>query len=227
MVKKIEISVLESFAHVLKNHAELAYPVMRMCEKELFALELQSKFGGANHCFISQNCIGGLFYELTGRKYTSPTVGLWFDSSGFLEFCEKLDDMVTMDVSFDPITSTACGYPVGFLGGVRVHFQHYQGFDDARQAWTERARRVDLDKVVILMTDRDGFSELNLARFLNINKYPKLLFTNKRRLDHPSIVYIDGFDGESCVGNLYDRYDRFYENSARRKIFEALATVSW
>lgn len=50
------------------------------------------RFGLKNKKFsiISNNCWGGIVYDIFGLQYLSPTIGLFMFSDDYIRFCENL-----------------------------------------------------------------------------------------------------------------------------------------
>jgi uncharacterized protein (DUF1919 family) len=191
-------------------------------QKNIIAKRFYRSFGRTSHCYISQNCIGGRFYDLQRRGYTSPTVGLWFEPSGFLKFCANLRDNLQADLLPDQTESNRAGYPVGRIHGIKVMFQHYPAFAAAKSAWNRRAARVSLDDVFILMTDRDGFAAADLQGFEQLPTTRKILFSHRKMPHNDNVVYVPGFEKEGCIGELYGSYHWFNRRVVRNKLFDLL-----
>ena len=155
---------------------------------------------------ISQNCIGGVFSHDMKQEFRSPTVNLFISASDYLKFVENLEAYLKLE----PVGGPFEEYPVGMLGDIKLHFVHYDTFEQARQAWNRRVKRVDLTKVVVLSTDRDGFNPELFERWKAIS-YPKVLFTaDERYADHPDSVYFPEYAKDGCVGDLIPKRE-FYK----------------
>jgi uncharacterized protein (DUF1919 family) len=191
--------------------------------KRVFRKRFHQHFGGVHHCYISQNCTGGRFYTLQGRPYTSPTVGLWFESTDFLKFCEHLSDNLISDIQPDAAEADRLGYPVGRVNGIKIFFQHYSTFDEAVATWRRRASRVSTGDIYFLMTDRDGFSDADMSRFNNLPTTRKILFSHTPISGNSNVVYVPGYEKEGYVGDLYSSYHEFNRRIVRQKLFELLS----
>lgn len=167
----------------------------------------RKKFRCKDRTIISQNCIGGVFSHDMKEQFRSPTVNLYFSAEDFLKLVENLEDYLKLELVGGPFEE----HPVGMLGDLKVHFVHYSTFREAREAWNRRLQRVDLEKILVLSTDRDGFSPALFQRWQAI-AYPKVLFTADRQYaDHPDSVYFPKYAGEGCVGDLIPKRE-FYKN---------------
>jgi uncharacterized protein (DUF1919 family) len=190
-------------------------------QKNLLQKRFHRSFGKANHCYISQNCIGGRFYTLQGRRYTTPTVGLWFEPSDFLTFCENLKESLESEVLPDLEESNRLGYPVGRINGIKILFQHYSTFEEARASWMRRVSRVSIEDAFLLMTDRDGFAHEDMKRFNDLPTTKKILFSHKL-IPHNNVVYVPGFEEMGFVGDLYDSYNKLNRRVVRKQLFKLL-----
>jgi uncharacterized protein (DUF1919 family) len=200
---------------------QLHYRYMRL-QKNLLEKRFHQSFGKTNHCYISQNCIGGRFYTLQGRRYTTPTVGLWFEPSDFLTFCENLKESLESEVLPDLEETNKLGYPVGRINGIKILFQHYSTFEEARASWMRRISRVSIDDTFFLMTDRDGFTHEDMERFTNLPTRKKILFSHRVVPHDDNVVYVPGFEEQGFVGDLYDSYNELNRRVVRKKLFNLL-----
>jgi uncharacterized protein (DUF1919 family) len=112
-------------------------------------------------------------------------------------------------------------YPVGVLDDIKIYFVHYKTKDEVVQKWNDRRRRVDFEKVCVIMTDRDGFNEEILDRFLKL-PYKKILFSAKDYA-RPEINYMPCFKKQTCVGGL----TAYYSFSGKRYYKKYFDYVKW
>ena len=129
----------------------------------------------------------------------------------FVKFCEGLNFYLSCELKESKIHSA---YPVGKLHDIIIHFVHYKSFEEAKQKWDIRKKRLDFNNVRIIATDRDGCNSELLNRFLKL-PYKKVLFSHLPS-SHPDIVYIEGYEKEGQVGILNAKdnwgsrpYDKF------------------
>lgn len=147
---------------------------------------------------ISQNCIGSVMYSDLNHSFLSPTINLYMGASDFVRFVERLDYYLSMELRQIESKET---YPVGVLDDVCIHFVHYPSFAEAKRKWEERKKRVNYDKLFIIMTDRDGCDQESIDRFRRLSYPNKVMFTNQK-LAGEHFVYVPGYDEEEQVGNL-------------------------
>lgn len=141
---------------------------------------------------ISDSCWGGYIYQYLGLPYNTPFVGLFIFSPDFVIMLEDLERYLYSDLEFiNASTSkykeqlvkhnTYNKYPIGLLGGVvEVHFLHYASEEEAYVKWMRRRSRMNLNKIIIKLNDRDLFSEELLYRFKNTPFNRKVFLGSKR-----------------------------------------------
>lgn len=196
--------------------------IIKNIERALFKRSFRKDIAPKNYCYISQNCIGGKFYQIEKRLYSSPTVGLWFESADFLTFCENLPEYLNFTLSEDVDKSKEVSYPVGRLGEIRIYFLHYSSFQLAKLDWDRRVKRVNLGRVFFLMTDRDGFSEDSVRRFNSLPTRKKILLSHCSYLNMKNIIYVPGFEFQSYVGDLVSDLDKLLQTDVRTKLLNLL-----
>ena len=97
-------------------------------------------------------------------------------------------------------------YPVGWLGDVPIYFMPYRNAQEAKEKWETRLKRINLDNLFIIMTDKDspqGVSYEELEAFDRLPFKNKVVFTHKPYPQLASAVYIPGFEQSDQVGDLF------------------------
>ena len=77
----------------------------------------------------------------------------------------------------DVQSSAESGYPVGRLDDIHVYFTHYGSFEQAKRKWDERLQRLNMDNLYVVMVEKDGCTEQDLAAFDQLNYKHKVVFT--------------------------------------------------
>lgn len=195
-------------------------------QKWRFGRSLRRITKNKDFCYISANCIGGRFYQLEGRIYSSPTVGLRLESMNYIRFCENLEAHLAAPLEQDEAATVEKGYPVGKLGDVEVQFVHYFTFAGAKRAWIKRASRIDRERIVLICEAREGpLLEEIVSRFVALPFSRKLLFTDSKSIarDRKEVIYIPEFGRRDFGLDLYGEFEVFAEASVLSKIASALA----
>ena len=163
---------------------------------------------------ICQNCIGGVFYQDMGLRFDSPTVGLFLKGGDFVKFASNLQRYMAMQlqVRWDE------EYPVGKLDDIEIHFMHYETCSQAQTDWNRRRERIHWENIVLLCTDRDGFSGEDFLLWKKL-PYKKVLFTgNLAYRDHPDSIYYREFRRAGMAGELIPHRKFYRGGELTRKI---------
>lgn len=153
----------------------------RMCalSSRLRILSLRSRYLGDCPSIISCNCIGGVMCHDLGLPFKSPTVNLFLSSGDFLTFVENLEYYLSLEVVQD-VSHPELTYPVGKVGDLTLYFMHYKTFEEARDKWNARRKRVDYQKIFVVAQDseisREPYTPELMKRFQAL-PYEKVLFS--------------------------------------------------
>ena len=131
------------------------------------------------------NCIGGIMYHDTQQKFLSPTINLFFYPSDFLKFVDNLDYYL----SIVPTIEEGEKYPIGKIDDITLYFMHYKSPQEALIKWEERKKRINKDKIFVIMVEGTGFTKQNFEDFKKL-KYPKLLFTRNKNYKYEHSLYL-------------------------------------
>lgn len=168
---------------------------------------------------ISSNCVGGMVSHDLGLRFDSPTINLWFDAASFITYVENLEKYISTPfkkLEFD----SAKGYPIGYLDdNIKIHFQHYKTVQEAEKKWMERSKRIDLNNLCVICTDRDGMTDDLLLRYLKL-PYKKVIFVgHKKMILTEECIYIPGFENCESLPDLtswadargHRYYDKYFD----------------
>lgn len=161
---------------------------------------------GQTASIISMNCNGGIISHDLGLCFFSPTVNLFMRAEDFIKFCENLEYYLSIDEMVechDKRIIEDRRYPVAFLGDLTLFLVHYPSVEVAQEKWNKRKKRINMDNIVILNTDREGMTDELKDRFEKL-PYRKVMFTHLPDDKHQSCFYIKGYEKESCVGIITD-----------------------
>lgn len=167
---------------------------------------------------ISSNCNGGVISHDLGVRFNSPTINLYMSAQDYLKLSKNLEYYMQADLQ--EIKDTEFSFPVGLLGGeIKLYFQHYKNFEEAKTKWIQRAKRVNLKNLFFITTDRDG-ADYDFLKEIDALPYPnKLIFTAKEYPDISCAVYCPEFEKDGCVGIMSDFcgwngkrcYDKYFD----------------
>ncbi len=168
-----------------------------------------------NHRFtiLSNRCIGGVMTHNVGERFRSPTVNLIIPDEAFLAFCRHVRAYADCPLEqaseaerrqFPPMRC-----PVGILRGgekslpdIPVFFLHFQSFEQAKEKWEARYRRVNYEDLFIMMDCKLNASDTLLDAFHQLPFEHKIIFSDRDDpqrwpCNFPFSFYLRG------VGGLY------------------------
>ncbi|MDH2998541.1 exopolysaccharide biosynthesis protein [Pasteurellaceae bacterium LFhippo2] len=179
----------------------------------------QLKLTNSNFSVISSNCNGALILHDLGQKFNSPFVNLYLEPKDFIKYLKNLSHYMQAELRF---IETNRSYPVAKLDDITIYFMHYHSEQEAREKWQERTKRINLNNLFIIFTDRDGCTYQDLVDFDNLTYENKIVFTHKPYPELKSTFYIQGFEQSHQVGDLFD-YSGLFGN----KYYDQFDYVSW
>ena len=97
------------------------------------------------------NCVGGIISHNLGLKFMSPTVNLNISNADFIKIVTNFDYYLNCELVYNPKRSAEADCPVGMLDDVEIDFIHYKTFDEAKEKWNERKKRINFDNLFIIM----------------------------------------------------------------------------
>lgn len=159
--------------------------------------KINSQIANKDFTIFSCNCIGGVLYHDLGLPFATPFVNLYMSCRDFITFCENPTHYLSLPLS--PLEQDA-DYPMARLGELTLHLVHYDSFDQAKEAWERRLKRIHYDRLFLVATNRDGYND-ELSRRFDALPYPKVLFVNLPD-NNPNHFYIPGYESESQIGNI-------------------------
>ena len=128
--------------------------------------------------------MGGIIYHLLKQQFLSPTVNLRIDSKDFMKFLANIDYYLALPMGFYEDANTP--YPLGKLGDITIHFNHYHTREEAVKKWEERKRRINWNNVYVITNDLDGVTKDDIFSLRNFPCKSMLVFTHQ---DYPEIPY--------------------------------------
>lgn len=193
------------------------YGRMQRKKRDKIAAAMKAKLQIKDFTVISQNCIGGVFYHDMGRQFTSPMINLYMTGKDFVTFVLNLDYYLSLKLHM----TWGEEYPIGYLDDVAIYFMHYHTCYEAELAWEKRKQRIKRDKIIVLCTDMEDFTDEVYVRWKQI-PYPKVLFTAKRKYaNDPGTVFFPEYEENGKVSDLIPKRE-FYKNGVLLSIINSL-----
>ncbi len=122
----------------------------------------RSRLKADDFSVISSNCNGALILHDLAQPFNSPFVNLYLTPSDFIQYVKNISHYQQAELCF---IQSDKPYPVAQLDNLTLHFKHYSSIAEAKAKWQARSKRINVDNLFILMTDRDGCCYQDLAEF--------------------------------------------------------------
>lgn len=196
--------VYEKFM-TLKKFTQKINNRLKRQKNNVIIKKAKKQLNNDNFTIISQNCTGGIFYHDMKMKFLSPTINLHFQSKDFIRFVNNIEYYLSQEL----VIRYGELYPIGRLDDIEIYFNHYETCKEAVEKWNQRKERINLDKILVLITDKDGFNNELFNEFINI-KYPKLLFTGNKKYKNENSIYYSEFEGNDQIGDILSNR-KFYK----------------
>jgi uncharacterized protein (DUF1919 family) len=173
---------------------------------------------------ISNNCWGYDLYNVLGRQYNTPFVGLFLFPECYIRFLENFKTCINSEISFSKTSKylpDTPSYPMGVLGGgIEIHFLHYSSEKEALEKWNRRIARLkeavcSNEPIFLKFCDRDGCTTEHMSRFHSLAFENKLSigitsFNAASHLHCPNLIDSEGnsvVDGVKLYNQRYHYFD--------------------
>ncbi len=157
---------------------------------------------------IANNCFGTMIYYHLGLRYMSPTVNLFIKKDEYLTFISNLREY--LDAELTEVKDSDRSYPVGELvhegKAVRIYGMHYKNFENLKEKWDDRKKRINYNNFFIVMTTLE-FTKDNAEVFDNLPYKNKLVVTGRSECERPYIVYHKNLLNENYDLGRFVQYD--------------------
>ena len=136
---------------------------------------------------ISNNCTGGVMYSDLGLRFNTPTINLSFaENRSFYMFVAHIKDYIQNGTLTEsrkkehhphfpnaPIGILHCGN----MPDLEIHFLHYSTFEEAREKWFTRSKRVNFDKIFLVIEAQSEYEKSLIPLYVDL-PYKKVIFTD-------------------------------------------------
>lgn len=173
--------------------------------------------------------MGGIIYHDLGCQFLSCTINLKILPDDFVEFLSHLQYYLNQEIIQ---AAQEENYPVGKIarydgrGFIYIYFVHYKNFDDAVAKWHERATRINLDNMIVMMTARDGCDDAVLKQFEQLEYASKVCYTLRPYEDYPHCKYARLDNGKELKGYISDMVNIFGKRAFECNGFDYIAFLN-
>ncbi len=173
------------------------------------------KLKNTEFCIIANNCLGSRIYQILGRQYNTPFVGLLVPPPCFAKLVADFESYMVKELTFSKEskypnhpnarrTNKPC--PIGRLGDIELQFIHYSSEDEAAKKWNQRKARINYTKLHYILVIGNIDEPEIIATYTQSNTQNKVCFHIQKELEFPTGVYIP--PKKNHIGNLYSQYHR-------------------
>lgn len=180
-------------------------------------IDLKNRNGLKNRDFtvLSHNCNGGVVLHDLGQQFRSPTVNLFMKADDYIKFLERLEHYLGCS-EMSEVHEEGVEYPICLLDDIRLYCVHYKSFEEARDKWFQRCKRVNLQNLYVMFSQRDGCTKEHIRRFSELPYKHKVVFTAEPMPEFDCAFWDPCFPvADGWVGTLTDYPSRW---SGRRYI---------
>ena len=187
-----------------RHQYDKAYSSICKFNHLLRARQMRSNLINKEFTIISSDCTGGLIYHDLNMEFSSPTINMAINASGFVKLCTNLEwYMNDAEVVEDNSQKSMNGenYPILKVGDeVFLHGIHYHSTNQMMAKWNDRKTRVNYKNIFCIFTTKDGFEERILPEIDKV-PYNKILLSNKQ-YDYDWCIYLPQTKNQETVGNV-------------------------
>lgn len=201
-------------------------------KRNIHQLILRRKIIKKSFTLISQNCVGGVIYNMLKMPFLSPTINLFIEDEDFVKLAENpkyyfsIEPQPYIEKYIEP-ADNSISYPLIKVDDIIVYCRHYNNCKEAIDAWNRRKNRIDYNNIYIIATSWNLHENINLIERIEKCKYPKVIFTYKK-YDMPDCVHLKGekwkIDNRGLVRPAIPNYS---ENGYIRNFEELFNFPKW
>jgi uncharacterized protein (DUF1919 family) len=182
------------------------------------------KFKYTDFTIISNNCFGGIIYRNNNIPFQSPTCGLFIMPDDYIKFIYKMKSYLEKDMTEisineskykDYLNKINYSGTIGKVDDIEIMFLHYKDFNEAKEKWYRRAKRINYDKIIYKFSDQNNCTYQNLLDFQNFKAKNKICFTARKYDDVDSIIFSeftkDGYVVNDTKEKIFKKYFNIYD----------------
>ena len=148
---------------------------------------------------FASNCWGGVIYNRLGLQFKSPLINMYERHNDFLKMLKNPKDYMSKQLDFIEMgyeNRLQKKYPIARCGDIILHFNHYNSFEQAKDCWEKRKRRINWDNLLIMMFEENEELAYEFAEM----PYEKKICFVPFPTNHHSLCYVDFYDKGGLVG---------------------------
>lgn len=165
--------------------------------------------------------MAAILYHNLGLRFDTPTINLYFPADDFIRFVSDLHYYIDK-ADLVEYPTTEVDFPVGVLGtgnrAIKIYFEHYPTFANARDKWNERKQRIHYDNIYIMMGYHHGATMTTIEHFEELPYAHKVMLTGQEFPQFPHTFCVPFANDH---GHLADVWHLIYEKyNMGHRLFE-------
>lgn len=181
----------------------MLFEYLKSTYKSFLIFKKQKRLKNRDFSLISNNCCGGIIYHDLGLRFLSPTINLFIKLNEYLLFLENFNECLAADI----IDAGGVEYPVGKIilksgETVELHFMHYRTFEEAKNKFVERSKRINRDNLFVFLEAGIETTDDIVERFDALPFKNKVIITNKEYPDISDSLFIDIYGEDYKYGKM-------------------------
>lgn len=158
---------------------------------------------------ISNNCWGGMVYNILGLECISPFKNLFFLDEDYIKLLENLEyylsiepkaagwDCLYENLEYKVVRFEDRRYPMIALNDIMVRCNHMKNHEEALEKWNSRRKKFNFDNIFVEMsTDNKYMAE----KFQTMDKFPKKVCFVSWKTNEKGLVYLNPIMNETRTG---------------------------
>ena len=178
--------------------------------------------GNENFTIISNDCWAGHVYRYFGIPYNTPTIGTGFFADDYIKFVSSLEkylneELIMIDVHeskhYEDVLKGSSHFlkcPYARLGDIEVRFGHYNSADEAYNKWNRRRDRMNLDNLIVKMSEHNKCTKEILVAFDALPYQKKFVFTTRDYKLESQVIYKE-YLGKDDIKNGTAKFRKYID----------------
>lgn len=183
--------------------------------KKFICKKMINKLDDTDFSLLSIDCLGGIILHDFGLKFNSPTINLWMYPEDFYKYITNIKYYSSLSLKF--VDKKGYDYPVAILGDIYIYFTHYKSQLEAKQKWEQRTKRLNYNKILVIVTDGNNCSIDMLKKFNDLS-IPCIAFTHKK-IDLNNTFY--------CKSNFQGLFNAYVSLFSLKRYYDDFDFVTW
>lgn len=185
----------------MKNIKRKIHSLVRKTQIFYYRIFNYKKLTNRDVSIISNNCWGGVFYNLHKAKFNSPTIDLFFMAEDYIKFVKNLKYYMSLQMKFVSLQDSkhhkhlenrkyGFTFPIGVLDDIEIMFMHYKTEKEVVESWERRKKRINYDNIIFKFNDQNLCEDKHLLEFDKLPLENKIIFTVRRHLLLENAIYL-------------------------------------